>query len=72
MGEPFPLKAGVPQVFCLSPTLFTIYTADIPHLYIDCFNIQYTDDITQIIAYNGNSRHLMAYLALREITKVTD
>ncbi len=71
MGEPFALKAGSHRV-ALSPTLFTIYTADIPHSSIDFRNIQYIDDITQIITYNGNLRDLMANLAVREITKVND
>ncbi len=72
MGEPFALKVGVPRGSSLCLTLFTIYTVDIPHPPIDCCNIQYTDDITQIIAYNGNSRHLMANLVVWEITKVND
>ncbi len=54
MGEPSALNAGDPQGSSLSPTLFTIYTADIPHPFIDCCNIQYADDITQIIAYDEN------------------
>ncbi len=70
MGEPFALKAGVPRGSSLCLTLFTIYTVDIPHPPIDCFNIQYTDDSTQRIAYHGNSRHLMVNLVVGEITKV--
>ncbi len=72
MSEPFALKAGDPQGSSLSPTLFTIYTADIPHSSIDCCNIQYADDITEIIAYNRNSKHLMTNLAVREIKKLND
>ncbi len=72
MGEPFALNAGVPQGSSLSPTLFTIYTADIPQPSIDYCFIQYDDDVTQIIAYNGKSRHLMANLSVREIRKVKD
>ncbi len=69
---PFALKAGDPQGSSLSPTLFSIYTADIPHPSIDCCNIKYADDITQIIAYNINSRHLMANISVTEITKLND
>ncbi len=72
MVDPFALKAGDPQGSSLSPTLFTINTADIPYPSIDCCNIQYDDDVTKIIAYNRNCRHLMANLALREITKGKD
>ncbi len=58
-GE-FLLKAGVPQGSSLSPTLYTIYTADIPEAGPGTTIIQYADDITQIITYPGKSRNLMA------------
>ncbi len=39
MGQPFALKAEVPQSSSLSPTLFAIYTSDIPHPTFECCNI---------------------------------
>ena len=49
-GPLFELKAGVPQGGCLSPTLFSIYTADIPEPETrNSIDIYYADDVTQLI-----------------------
>lgn len=69
-GPPFPLTAGVPQGSSLSPTLYTIYTNDIPEPAFDCTTIQYADDITQIIAHHGKSRQMMANRTVSEIEKI--
>lgn len=50
-------SAGVPQASALSPTL---YTADLPQTAVNCINMQYADDVTQIIKYPGKSRQLVA------------
>ena len=60
----------MPQGSSLSPTLYTIYTYDIPPPAIDCLNIQYADDITQVISYAGKSRAMMANRTRREIEKI--
>ena len=69
-GEPFKLKSGVPQGSALSPTLYTIYTADTPIPSQGCTYIQYADDITQIITYPGKSKAFMANKIQREIMKI--
>jgi len=56
----------------LSPTLYTIFTADLPKPAINCYNIQYADDITQIITYPGKSRRLMARKTVEEIEKINE
>lgn len=69
IGPSFPLEAGVPQGSSLSQTLFTIYTRDIPQPAFGCLNVQYADDITQIITYPGKARQLMAIRTVNEIEK---
>lgn len=60
----------MPQGSSLSPTLYTIFTADLPPPEWGCTNVQYADDITQIISYPGVSRGFMSRLTVREITKI--
>jgi hypothetical protein len=50
IGPPFTLKTGVPQGACLSPTLFSFYTHDIPPPLPNTDYICFADDITQITA----------------------
>ena len=71
-GPEFNLLSGVPQGSSLSPTLYTIYTIDIPEAGPGTTNIQYADDITQIITYPGKSRNLMAIRTVNEINKINN
>ena len=48
IGPPFPLESGVPQGACLSPTLYSLYTQDIPTPTHNTDYIAFADDITQI------------------------
>lgn len=49
-GPPFPLESGVPQGACLSPTLYSFYTHDLPPPLPDTEYICFADDISQIIS----------------------
>ena len=49
-GPPFTISCGVPQGGCLSTTLYTIYTRDIPEkIFPWTHNTLYADDITQVV-----------------------
>lgn len=54
-GKPFNTNAGVRQGSALSPTLYTVYKADTPQTSHRCINLQYADDIKQMITYLGKS-----------------
>lgn len=71
IGEPINLYSGVPQGSCISPTLFNIYVADIPPPTQSEF-IQYADDITQIITYEGKSKEYMKRKTERAIAEIND
>ena len=58
-GQAFPLLSGVPQGGCLSPTLFNLYTSDLPPPQNDNEQIIYADDITQIIKHKGSENWLV-------------
>ena len=71
-GLPFPLHSGVPQGSSISPTLYTIYTYDIPTPITDSTNIQYADDITQVITQAGKSKNMLARKIVKEITNINE
>lgn len=72
IGEALPLAARVPQGSALTPTLHTIHTADLLPPGTGCTNIQYEDDITQIITYSGKSRQFIASRTINETVKINN
>lgn len=70
IGDPINIESGVPQGGILSPTLYTVFTRDLPQPAAFCHNIIYADDISQIITYGGQSRAFMAIRVGQEIEKI--
>ena len=69
-GQTFRLHTGVPQGACLSPTLYTFYTHDLPEPTSHAEYIAFADDITQIISYPGQSHRMIAKLTQRAIESI--
>lgn len=70
VSTPFPLNTRVPQGSVLSPTLYTIYTAECPASAAG-LNVQYADDISHVIYHTGRSKAMTNTRTSREITRVT-
>ncbi|ROT64687.1 RNA-directed DNA polymerase from mobile element jockey [Penaeus vannamei] len=54
LGTPLHLRSGVPQGSVLSPTLYILYTANLPQPTPHSNYFSYADDVTQIISHPLN------------------
>ena len=71
IGPIFQLQSVVPQGSILSPSLFIIFTHDLPLPHSDLStDVIFADDVTQVVEYRGNDREELAIQTEREIVRV--
>ena len=58
LGPKIQLSSLVPQGGCMSPTLYSIYTSDLPPTIPDTEYVQFADDIAQIIMSPSKSKEV--------------
>jgi len=70
LGTPLHLRSGVPQGSVLSPTLYILYTANLPQPTPHSNYFSYADDVTQIISHPSKSQHIMKLTTQRAIQNI--
>ncbi len=72
LGPNIPLLSGVPQGGCLSPTLYFIYTSHLPPPIPNTEDVQFADDITQIIMSPSKSKDVTINITKRAILAMNE
>ena len=72
IDEGFDILSGVPLDSVISPTLFIMYTSDIPPAGPGCTDVLFVDDITQVIQYYHGSKKFLARRTEREIARINN
>ena len=72
IGNKFQLGSGAPQGGILSPTLFILYTSDIPRAGANPMDILFADDVTHVIENKNNNREQLAIDTERETKRIND
>lgn len=64
------LLSSVPQGSVSSPTIYTLYTNDLPPPEHGCLDTMYADDITQVITSTRKSKLMMKVKVEKEIERI--
>ncbi len=54
----------------LPPTLYTLYTNDLPSAGPGCLDILYADDITQIVTTQSKSKNMLKLKVEKDIDRI--